>query len=105
MKSFLLLTTSSELHDSTAGVTARWQQHLRAEVPLLIPRKPLRQPLLVGSEREAGICLGLQWATRAEAGSWGSRGDVGEGSSPREEPTVLGPPDLAGNRLLLPSAF
>ena len=30
---------------------------------------------------------------------------MGEDSSQREEPTVLGPPDLAGNRLLFPSAF
>ena len=66
---------------------------------------PFTGPFLLEHSERLGSAWGLQWAAGAEAGSRGSHGDVGEDSSQREEPTVLGPPDLAGNRLLFPSAF
>ena len=80
---------------STSGLTS---PSSRAE-------NPFAGPFLLEHSERLGSAWGLQWAAGAEAGSQGSRGDVGEGSSPREEPTMLGPPDLTGNHLLFPSAF
>jgi len=69
------------------------------------PENLFRGPFLLEHSERLGSTWGLQWAAGAAEGSRGSRGHVGEGSSLREEPTMLGPPDLAGNRLLFPSAF
>jgi len=75
---------------STSGLTS----------PCSRVENPVAGPFLLEHSERLGSAWGLQCAAGAEAGSRGSHGDVVEGSSLREEPTVLRPPDLAGNHLL-----